>query len=72
MLEGLKEIAAVLEREWGYTVSVWRVWRYSMSSFDPLPCRRVARLLRADLVELVDWARRQPRYRSQGGALVIT
>jgi hypothetical protein len=68
MLEGLKEIAAELEREWGYTVSIQRVWRYADAVDDPLPCARAHHVVTASAEAVKAWARRQPRFRSMAGS----
>jgi hypothetical protein len=68
MLEGMKEIAAALEVLWGHSVSTWRVWRYAAAKVDPMPVYRGPNAVSADPAELLRWARRQPRRRTQAGA----
>ena len=61
VVEGLKCIAAELQRIWRRTVSGDAVWRYSHSRRDPLPLEKVRGRVFVTGEALEEWARRQLR-----------
>ena len=62
-VEGIKDIAALLEKVWRRDVAPARAWGYTKSGYDPLPVMHEGRYLCAWGHVVIAWAQRQPMWR---------